>query len=119
MTTMGLEEDDQKEEEGEVSAPITVTLKLETSPSLSVDFKQDTNVVVVQINLPRLTTSITWQNCGCSCTHSCFHSYTRVVQNTSMLVFQLTAAATEAEKKPPKQQFEGSKHSNESGCIDL
>jgi hypothetical protein len=40
MTTMGLEEDDQKEEEGEVSAPTTVTLKLETSPSLSVDLSK-------------------------------------------------------------------------------
>jgi hypothetical protein len=40
MTTMGLEEDDQKEEEGEVSAPTTVKLKLETSPSLSVDLSK-------------------------------------------------------------------------------
>ncbi len=40
ITTMGLEEDDQKEEEGEVSAPTTVTLKLETSPSLSVDLRK-------------------------------------------------------------------------------
>lgn len=40
MTTMGLEENDQKEEEGEVSAPTTVTLKLESSPSLSMDLSK-------------------------------------------------------------------------------
>lgn len=104
---MGLEEDDQKEEEGEVSAPTSHIEAGNKSLTLR-GLKQDTNVVVLQTNLPRLTIPITRQNHGCSCTHSCFHSYMRVVQNTSMLVFQLTAAATEAEKKTPKEHFEGS-----------